>query len=644
MSKRPIRGTYRQTDPRYGRLESEDGTVFFVGSRNRGDAFDGDGVEAVPVRRAEEGRDAEAKIVKILRRGPGPIFGILRPVRGRPYAFVETKVPEGARLFVPMERIGGARDGETVSVRVEGFGAKTNATVTERIGRSDDVRTEREILVRESGIPTVFPERVLSEASRLSEDADSAPRRRDLSDRVVITIDGADAKDLDDAISVERLGGGRYELGVHIADVAEYVRAGSPLDREAFRRGTSCYLSDRVVPMLPERLSNDLCSLHPGGRKLCLSVFMEIDPDGNVRKKRLEETEIRSNRRCTYEEVQAWHERDRSSAAPTPEILALVDSAYELAEKIDRRREKEGRIDFDLPELKVELDASGEPLEIRERERVASHRLIETFMVIANEEISKSLSEFAPFIYRVHEPPSEEKNLELSELFASYGIRFPKSGARPKDVREAYSALKRIPNLPPVERLLLSKLSKARYSEKPLGHYGLALEYYTHFTSPIRRYPDLVAHRIIKDWIRKRLDSTEKTRLAAMLPEVANRCSETERRAEELERTVESFDSARYMERHIGESFDATVVGRSRYAYYVRLENGIEGAVYLGTKNGRGRVRESEFPAFGTRLRVRLVSVERAYGRIDFEPETAASGDRGDSGADSKKRLTRRGK
>jgi ribonuclease R len=489
--------------------------------------------------------------------------------------------------------------------------------VLERIGRSGDIRTERELLVRESGIPVAFSEKALLEAERIEELPDGAKNRHDIGRLTVITIDGADAKDLDDAISLERLPDGNSELGVHIADVAEYVREGSELDREAIRRGTSCYLSDRVIPMLPEKLSNDLCSLHPGGKKFCLSIFLKIAKDGRVLDRRVEETVIHSARRCTYDEVQSWQDADGAYPLPEPNVLELVRSLFDLVRGIDTRREAEGRIDFEIPELKVVLDDQGEPERVAERDRKASHRLIETLMVLANEEISAYFSKITPFVFRVHEPPSPESQGELRELFATYGIRFKGMEIRPKDLQEAYLALKAKTGVPPIEKLLLSKLSKARYSELPLGHYGLSLSFYSHFTSPIRRYPDLQIHRIIKECLREKLSAERKKHYAAILPGGAKRASENERRAEGLERAVESFDAARYMERHVGETFSAIVVGKSKFAYYVKLENGIEGAVYLG-KTSRGKT--PDFPDFGTPIQVKLTSVERAYGRIDFEP------------------------
>lgn len=615
MKRRKIQGTYSQSDPRFGFIETPTGEKFFVGYRSRSGALDGDFVEAISETEAMDGKIAEAKVVKILKRTEKPLFGTYRKTPGKTYGFVFLTVPERQNVYVADRDSALAVDLEAVSVVVEGFGPELSGKIIERLGPSDNFNTEREILVRKSGIPLKFDERVLMEAERFSEKDDTAKNRQDLSLETIITIDGSDSKDLDDAISVRKTENG-FELGVHIADVAEYVREGSELDREALRRGTSAYLSDRVIPMLPERLSNGLCSLHPGERKLCLSIFIEIDSKGAVTTTRITETKIDSARKCTYEEVQSWKDRDGRHPLPHPEILRLVDDAFELAAIVDARRDAEGRIDFEIPETRIELDPDGEPSGVTLREHKASHKLIETFMVLANEEISRSFTKLGiPFVYRIHEPPSEENRADLRVLFKKYAIDLPHGEFSPKDLREAYSRLKEKPGIPPIEKSLLSRLSKACYSDKPLGHFGLALQYYSHFTSPIRRYPDLQIHRIIKEKLRGEFDAKRKQHYIEILPVRAKRNSESERRAEALEREVEGLETARFMEKEIGKEFDAIVVGASRLAYYVRIANGVEGAVFLG-KRSEG----SAFPEFGTPMRVKLISVERAYGRIDFEP------------------------
>lgn len=314
--------------------------------------------------------------------------------------------------------------------------------------------------------------------------------------------------------------------------------------------------------------------------------------------------------------MQSWKDRDGEHPLPHSGILRLVDDAYDLVGRVDVRREAEGKLDLEIPETQIEVGPDGEPVGVSMRERKASHRLIETFMVLANEEISRSFHKMKiPFVYRVHEPPTDANRTDLRLLFKKYGIDLPYGDFSPRELSDAYKKLKEKPNIPPIEKSLLSRLSKACYSEKPLGHFGLALEFYSHFTSPIRRYPDLQIHRIIKEKLRGTLDAKRLGHYAEILPVRTRRNSEAERRAEALEREVESLEAARFMEKEVGKEFDAVVVGNSRLAYYVRIPNGIEGAVFLG-RTGK----EPVFPEFGTTMRVKLVSVERQYGRIDFAP------------------------
>lgn len=334
--------------------------------------------------------------------------------------------------------------------------------------------------------------------------------------------------------------------------------------------------------MLPERLSNGLCSLHPGGKKLTLSIFIKIGGNGEVLDTRIAETVIDSARKCTYDEVQSWRNRDGEHPEPHADILRLIDDAYELCAIVDKRRDEEGRIDFEIPETQIDIGPDGEPVGVSMRERKASHKLIETFMVLANEEVSRAFHKMGlPFVYRIHEPPSDANRADLRILFKKYGIDLAPGEFSPKDLRDAYRALKAKPDVPPIEKSLLSRLSKACYSEKPLGHFGLALKFYSHFTSPIRRYPDLQIHRIIKERLRGEFDKKRAEHYAEILPIRTKQNSEAERRAESLEREVEALEAARFMEKEIGKEFDAVVVGASRLAYYVRIPNGIEGAVFL---------------------------------------------------------------
>lgn len=492
------------------------------------------------------------------------------------------------------------------------------------------------IVFHENSIVKEFPQNVLYEAEKLQSKT-MTPGRIDLRNEWIVTIDGADAKDLDDAIGVKKLANGNFELGVHIADVAEYVTENSLLDREALKRGTSIYTPDEVIPMLPEHLSNNLCSLHPGSPKATLSITMELDRTGKVLSSRIDETLIESKQRFTYDEVQELIDISDGKKSVTEttvkypkEIISLIENGLELKRILDKRRAKEGKIDFDLKEVKIITDAQGKVVSISKRDRSESHKVIEEFMILANEEISRFFSEKKiPFLYRVHEKPSEEKTDNLILLLDHYGYHISRETLSPRSLREIMDTLHEKDYYFVLSKQILQSMSKAIYSEEMLGHYGLALQYYSHFTSPIRRYPDLQIHRIIKAWLHKSLDKKELSRFRELLPKVAKHTSTTERQAESIEYMIRDIKIIDYMQDKIGQIYDGIISSIGDHGIYVELPNGIEGLVYMRDMRATHHFDEragtlkslsgGKTFSLGDPIRVRVTQADKTLRRLDFE-------------------------
>ena len=461
--------------------------------------------------------------------------------------------------------------------------------------------------------------------------------RLDLRDWQMVTIDGEDAKDLDDAVSVTRNGDG-YVLGVHIADVSQYVPEDSPLDKEARTRGTSVYLTDRVIPMLPHRLSNGICSLNVGEDRLALSCIMEIGADGTIQGHRIAETLIRVNRRMSYTAVAAVLDGDEAAQAEYAEEKEMFFLMKELADKLRRKRRKRGSIDFDLPECKIILDEKGRPVDIHPYERNAATDIIEDFMLAANETVAEDYFwQELPFVYRTHDKPDPEKVSELAALLRPLGAKLHTSNGElhPKELQKLLADIADQPEEAFISRLALRSMKQARYSIECTGHFGLAAKYYCHFTSPIRRYPDLQIHRIIKENLRGTLDEKRVSHYSKILHGVADSSSKTERRATEAERMVNKIKMAQFMQPKIGECFDGMISGVTRWGMYVELPDTIEGLVHVNNliddyysldEKRHELVGEMTGRRFrmGEPVRVRLVGVDLHANTIDFilvEPE-----------------------
>lgn len=623
-------GIYSQSSPLYGLVTTEADEVFFVGKRELRGAFDGDTVRIEVTKPSDGTRRAEGKVLQILKRTDKALVGTFLKRAGAKYGFVQ--VVEGFRgkdIFVVDKESMGAKDGDVVTVRVFGSREKPHGNIVSILGRRTDPGMPERILLYENGVSEGFSKSVTDETEKLHRVEQAIGKRIDLRQEWIVTIDGADAKDLDDAISVKRLPDGTFELWVHIADVAEYVRPDTELDHEALERGTSIYFPDRVIPMLPERLSNDLCSLHPGIPKATLSIIMRLDANGQVLTRNIAETLLESKYRFTYDEVQEILD-GRSSGDYPPELLTLLDDALALKRILDARRAREGKIEFDFPEVKILVDEKGKVTGVTKRDRSESHKVIEEFMILANEEISKFFAlKKIPFLYRVHEAPSEQNTTELLTLLAHYGYQISGQSLTPLMIREIMDTLHEKEYRYVLSKHILTSMSKAIYSDESLGHYGLALQYYSHFTSPIRRYPDLQIHRIIKDFLHGKLDKKEIERYKRHLTKVANTTSTAERRAETLEYAARDIKIVEYMSDKIGRVYPGIISSLAEHGIYVELENGVEGLVFIRDLSSKYRLDEKsgtltslsgwEVYHLGQAVKVRVAKTDVTLRRLDFE-------------------------
>ena len=619
----------------------ETGEEFFIAGADTGGAFDGDTVQIRPLEK-RSGKRPEACIVRIAARALTQVVGTFLPRGG--YGFV---TPDNARLgtdlFIPKEAFGGASEGSRVVARITDYGGdgrSPEGEIVEVLGRWNDPGVDVLAVVRALGLPEAFSEKVLRQAERAAKPVSGADRegRRDLRDVLTVTIDGEDAKDLDDAVSLSE-GDGIYHLGVHIADVANYVQENSALDWEAKERGNSVYLADRVIPMLPPSLSNGICSLNAGEDRLALSCLMDIDRRGDILDYEIVESVIRVDRRMSYTQVQRILEGDAAARAECGPAAPMLERMAQLSGLLRGRRQERGAVDFDFPECEIELDQSGEVRSIRPCERNAATRLIEDFMLAANETVAQHFYWLElPFLYRVHEKPEPEKMEKLGLFLHNFGYRIHRdpagAGIRPKELQKLLNRIAGTPEEPLISRLVLRSMRRACYSTECLGHFGLAAGQYCHFTSPIRRYPDLQIHRIIKDFLRGRLNEGRILHYRCLLPETALHSSQTERRADEAERTVDRIKKARYMEAHLGEVFEGVVSGVTGWGLYVELENTVEGLVHISRLPGDYFIfDESRYELtgektgqryrLGQRLAVRAVGADRIAGTVDLAPADA---------------------
>lgn len=585
-----VTGTFTGHPRGYGfvSVEGEEKDIF-IPVESVGNAFHLDQVEVQITGEESEHKRKEGRILKVLSHGLTEIVGTYE--KSRHYGFV---VPDQSRIqqdiFIPQEKSDDARDGDKVVVKITSYGSKNKSPegiVTEVLGQASDPGVDVMSVARDMGLPMEFPQKAAGQAARTAKRVQEQDfqGRLDLRNLPCVTIDGEEAKDLDDAITLMRTWDG-YQLGVHIADVSNYVQAGSALDREAFKRGTSVYLADRVIPMLPRELSNGICSLNQGEDRLALSCLMKINDKGKVVSHEIAETVICVDRRMTYTAVQKVLDGDERTKEEYRDFVSMFLCMEELSGILRKRRKKRGAIDFDFPETKVILDEKGHPLEIKAYERNTATDIIEDFMLLANETVAKEYHERnLPFLYRIHGEPDEDKIENVLSLARTGQIKAEKKKQKitPGEVQSILTALEGQPLEPMISRLLLRSMQQARYSTADEGHFGLAARHYCHFTSPIRRYPDLQIHRIIKDVIRGRMNPQREAAYRESLDQVAESCSRLERRAEEAERETVKLKKAEYMKAHVGEEFDGVISGVTGWGIYVELPNTVEGLVSVNS-------------------------------------------------------------
>lgn len=608
----------------------------FISEENINGAFQGDEVEFIITKSSEAGRRTEGKVVRILSHSTTKIVGLYEKCKS--YGFVR---PDNQRIlsdiYIPEGKEKGAMTGHKVVVSLTSYGGermKPEGVVTEIIGHINDPGTDIISIVKGFDLPMEFPERVMNQAERVAKEVSEADRagRMDLRTWKMVTIDGEDAKDLDDAVSLTKEGE-NYQLGVHIADVTNYVQERSALDREALNRGTSVYLVDRVIPMLPHKLSNGICSLNAGEDRLALSCIMTVNPKGEVIDHVIAETVVRVDARMSYTSVaKILEDRDAEERKKYEEFVPMFEQMAELSHILRTRRKHRGSIDFDFPETKMILDENGRPIEIRPYERNVATKLIEDFMLLANETVAEEYFwRELPFLYRTHEAPDEEKMKKLSTFINNFGYHIHMGNeVRPMEVQKLLGKVEGTPEEALISRLALRSMKQAKYTPENTGHFGLAAKYYTHFTSPIRRYPDLQIHRIIKENIRGRLKEERIAHYEKILPEVAMQAGVTERRAEEAERETIKLKKVEYMKERIGEEFEGVISGITKWGAYVELPNTIEGLVHvMNMRDDHYEYWEEQYELIGehTRnvyklgqvVRVRVLGVDRLQRTIDFE-------------------------
>lgn len=632
-----VTGTFLANPRGFGfvRVEGREEDIF-ISERDTNSALHGDTVQ-VALEAPSPGRRQEGVVVRILEHAVKELVGTFRKNRMRSFV-----VPDNTRLtteiYVSPERSRGAMPGHKVLVTLTSYGDQKHlpeGRVTKIIGHISDPGTDILSVVYGYDLPLEFPERVLRQAEQIPDEvrAEDLEGRKDLRDVQMVTIDGEDAKDLDDAVSLT-FDGTYYHLGVHIADVSHYVKEHSALDCEALQRGTSVYLADRVIPMLPRRLSNGICSLNAGEDRLALSCLMKIDQNGTIAAHEIAETVIRVDRRMSYTEVKNILEDPehplRGACAP---LVPMLEEMAELSGLLRAKRRKRGAIDFDFPEAKVLLDENGIPVEIKAYEQNVATRLIEDFMLAANETVAEDFYwQEAPFLYRTHDTPDPEKIRALAQFISNYGygMKGISKEVHPKELQKLLARIEDTPEEGMISRMTLRSMKQAMYTTDCTGHFGLAAKYYCHFTSPIRRYPDLQIHRIIKEVLHGQLDEARTAHYHELLGEVAAQCSRTERRADEAERDTVKMKKAEYMKNHIGEEYDAVISGMTSYGMYAELPNTVEGLIHVSRMyddryyfqqdtNEMYGIATGRVFRLGDTIRIRVTGADKDAKTVDFE-------------------------
>ena len=616
-------------------IEGRDEDLYIPESCING-AFHKDTVK-VALLSGQRGKRQEAQVIEIVARGITQVVGTFDKSK-KNFGFVipdNTKISED--IFVPVERSKGAVSGHKVVCQITDYGRdnrKPEGKIVEIIGHVNDPGVDIMSIVRGYELPVEFSEKIMHQVENVSNEVSEADMvgRKDLRDMQMVTIDGEDAKDLDDAVSLTKEGA-IYKLGVHIADVTNYVQENSALDWEAKKRGTSVYLVDRVIPMLPHKLSNGICSLNAGENRLALSCLMNIDEKGEVVSHEIVESVIKVDRRMSYTSVKKiLEEHDEDECKEYEELVPMFELMKELASILREKRKKRGSIDFDFPETKIILDKQGHPIDIKPYDRNVATKIIEDFMLIANETVAQHFYWMElPFVYRTHDKPDYEKIEKLSTFIRNFGysIKSKQDEVHPKELQKLLAKIEDTPEEALISRLTLRSMKQAKYTIDCTGHFGLACNYYCHFTSPIRRYPDLQIHRIIKEQLRGRLNEKRIEHYTDILPEVAQHSSEMERRADEAERETDKLKKVEYMEERIGEIYEGVISSITNWGVYVELPNTIEGMIHVSMLPGDyfyydetsyemvGQATDKRYK-LGEKLMVRVNATDKISRTIDF--------------------------
>lgn len=634
-------GTLEGHQKGYAFLRPDDKEIndIFISPVDMNGAMHGDKVIVRPMKISEEVKSPEGKVIRIIERANTFVIGTFQ--KSKHFGFV---VPDDKRIatdiFVPQEYINNAKSNSKVTVKITEWPEKRKnpeGRIVEVIGDIEDTKTHIEAVLLAKKVRQFFPEDVIKEAIKVSAEGiheQEYKRRKDLRELPIITIDGEDAKDLDDAVYAEKINDNEYKLSVHIADVTHYVKEDRKLDKEALKRATSIYISDRVIPMLPKELSNGVCSLNPNEDKLTLSVDMTITADGKVTDYTIFESIIRNHYRMTYTDVSnilEFPDENQELLDKYKEILPMLKVMEELSLLLRRKREVRGAIDFEFPETKIITDEKGKAIDVTKYERRVSNKIIEEFMLVCNETVAEHYYWLnMPFVYRIHEDPEDEKMYEFSKFIHNLGYTLKgNNDVHPRELQQLLLKIKGTKEETLINNMMLRSLRKAIYSPESSTHFGLAAQYYCHFTSPIRRYPDLQIHRIIKGQINGKFSEAALNKLAERTVAVAEQSSKMERIADEIERDTDKIKIAEFMSDKIGEEYEGVISGVTSFGIFVELENTVEGLVHISNMVDDYYVYDNEKKElFGQRsrkvfkigdaVRVKLVSVSIAKAEIDF--------------------------
>ena len=654
-NKKFVKGTYRANERGFGFVKLENDNIederdneeeLYISKTNNKNALNGDTVLVEILSNDNLKEHREGRILKVLKHEKDTVVGIF--TKSRNFGFV---IPDdrklGTDIFISKSNVGKAKNNDKVVVKILKYperGKNAEGKIIEILGKIDEAGVDMLSLVKEYDLPYEFPKQVINEAKSIKEEISKKdiPNRLDLREEEIFTIDGEDAKDLDDAVYVKKLENGNYELGVSIADVSYYVKEDSMLDKEAIIRGTSIYMLDRVIPMLPKELSNGICSLNEGKDRLTISVIMEIDKDGQVVSSDIQKSIINVTKRMTYTNVaKILNYANKEKLSKEDMKIVQEYEAYvehfkrmeELAKILKERRKKQGSLNLDIPESKIVLDENGYAVDVKKYELTFANEIIEQFMLTANEVVAERFFWLeAPFIYRVHEVPDEDKINELNKFLYNFGykIKGNKDNIHPKAFAEVIEKIKGTPEERVISNLILRTLKLAKYESENKGHFGIASKYYCHFTSPIRRYPDLFIHRIISKYIAQNYNIKDKEKYEEQAKRYAEQSSEREKVAQKVERDSISIKMAEFMQDKIGEEYEGIVSSITSFGMFVELENTVEGLVrfenmgdeyFIYDENNKILIGEKTNKKYkiGDKVQIRVINANKLLRQIDFE-------------------------